>query len=137
MKKEIDLEIITPSKIAFSGKVKSVSIPGTVGNFQVLFNHAPLLSTFEIGRIKIEDINEVVTEFTTGGGSVEVLKNKILILADSLETKEEIDIERAKKSLQRAKERLSKRTKEKIDIARAEASLARAINRLKFVGSDY
>lgn len=137
MTKEINLEIITPSKIAFTGKVKSVSVPGTLGSFQVLFNHAPLLSTFEIGRIKIKDTNDVVTEFTTGGGSIEVLKNKVLILADSIETKEEIDVERAKNSLQRAKERLSKRTKEKIDIARAEASLARAINRLKFVGYDY
>ncbi len=136
MIKEINLEIITPSKIVFSGKVKSVTVPGTLGSFQVLFNHAPLLSTFEIGRIKIEELNGTTTEFTTGGGSIEVLKNKILILADSVERKEEIDIERARKSLERAKERLSSSRKEKIDVARAEASYQRAVNRLKFAGSD-
>lgn len=136
MIKELNLEIITPSKIVYSGKVKSVTVPGTLGSFQVLFNHAPLLSTFEIGRIKVEELNGTVTEFTTGGGSIEVLKNKILILADSVERREEIDIERARKSLQRAKERLSASRKEKIDVERAEASLQRAVNRLKFVGAD-
>lgn len=137
MIKEIYIEIITPSKVAYSGKIKSVTIPGTLGSFQVLFNHAPLQSSFEIGRIKVEDINNQVIEFTTGGGIVEVLKNKVLILADSLELKEEIDIERAKASLKRAKERLSSKNKNKIDVKRAEASYQRAVNRLKFAGVDH
>ncbi|MEG8945499.1 ATP synthase F1 subunit epsilon [Rosettibacter firmus] len=137
MKKELNLEIITPSKIAYSGKVKSVTVPGTLGNFQILFNHAPLLSTFEIGRIKVVDINDNITEFTTGGGSVEVLKNKILILADSIERREEIDVERARRSLSRAKERLSSKDRDKIDIRRAELSMQRAVNRLKFVGAEF
>jgi F-type H+-transporting ATPase subunit epsilon len=130
--KELNIEIITPSKVAFSGMVKSLSIPGTAGNFQVLFNHAPLLSTFEIGRIKIVNLNDKELEFATSGGSVEVLTNKILILADSLEAKDEIDIQRAESSFQRAKDRLTKKNKEKIDEIRAEASLQRALNRLKF-----
>ena len=131
--KELNVEIITPSKSAFSGKVKSISLPGTLGNFQVLFNHAPLLSTFEIGKIKIVDLDDKETEYATSGGTVEVLSNKILVLADSFESKEEIDIERAERSLQRAKERIANRNKEKIDEARAEASLRRAMNRIKFV----
>jgi len=131
--KELNVEIITPSKSAFSGKVKSISLPGTLGNFQVLFNHAPLLSTFEIGKIKIVDLDDKETEYATSGGTVEVLSNKILVLADSFESKEEIDIQRAERSLQRAKERIANRNKEKIDGARAEASLRRAMNRIKFV----
>lgn len=134
--KELNVEIITPSKSAFNGKVKSISLPGTLGNFQVLFNHAPLLSTFEIGKIKIVGLDDKETEFATSGGTVEVLSNKILVLADSFESKEEIDIERAEKSLQRAKERMANRNKEKIDEARAEASLKRAINRIKFSQGD-
>lgn len=130
--KELNVEIITPSKSAYSGKVKSISLPGTLGNFQVLFNHAPLLSTFEIGKIKIVGLDDKESEFATSGGTVEVLTNKILVLADSFESKEEIDIERAEKSLQRAKERMANRNKEKVDEARAEASLKRAINRIKF-----
>lgn len=131
--KELNIEIITPSKSAYSGKVKSISLPGTLGNFQVLFNHAPLLSTFEIGKIKIVGLDHIETEYATSGGTVEVLTNKILVLADSFESKEDIDIERAERSLQRAKDRIANRNKEKIDEIRAEASLRRAVNRLKFV----
>ncbi len=133
--KEINIEIITPSKTAFLGKVKSISLPGTLGNFQVLFNHAPLLSKLEIGKITVKDLNDVEVEYTTGGGNVEVLNNKILVLVESFESKEEIDVERAKRSLERAKERLANRNKEKIDEVRAQAALARALNRLKFVGA--
>ncbi|HOI29833.1 MAG TPA: ATP synthase F1 subunit epsilon [Melioribacteraceae bacterium] len=135
MIKELNVEIITPSKSAFAGKVKSISLPGTLGNFQVLFNHAPLLSTFEIGRIKIVDLNDKESEYATGGGTVEVLANKILVLADSFESKEDIDIERAARSLERAKERIANKNREKIDEVRAEASLQRALNRIKFAGN--
>ncbi len=133
--KELNLEIITPSKQAFSGKVKSLTVPGTAGSFQVLFNHAPLLSTFEIGKVKIEDLESKEVEFATSGGTVEVTENKILILADSLETKEEINVERAKQAYDRAKERLANRGKD-LDAIRAEGALARAINRLKFTGTS-
>lgn len=134
MAKEIDIEIITPSRTAYRGKVKSVFIPGTLGNFQVLFNHAPLLSSFEIGKIVVEELNGSKIEFATGGGTVEVRSNVILVLADSVELKDEIDTERARKSLERAKQRIANRNKENIDLIRAEASLKRAINRLKFAG---
>lgn len=132
--KELNLEIITPSKQAFSGKVKSITVPGTAGSFQVLFNHAPLLSTFEIGKVKIEDAEGKEVEFATSGGTVEVTENKILLLADSLESKDEIDVQRALKSYERAKERLSSRGKD-VDLLRAEGALARSINRLKFTGT--
>jgi len=134
--KKLSVEIITPSKNAFKGDVKSITLPGTLGNFQVLFNHAPLLSSLEIGRIKIEDSDNKVIEFTTGGGTVEIKNNKVLVLADSVEYEEEIDIDRAKKSYERAKERIANRGKGDIDITRAELSLQRALNRLKFVNAD-
>lgn len=132
--KELIVEIITPSKTAYKGEVKSITLPGTLGNFQVLFNHAPLLSSLEVGRIKIVEANGNILEFVTSGGTVEILKNKVLVLADSVETANEIDVERARQSFQRAKERLSSR-KVDIDVLRAEASLQRALNRIKFVGA--
>ena len=134
--KEIFVEIITPSKRIFKGEVKSVTVPGTLGNFQVLYNHAPLLSTLEIGKIKICGLNDKEIEYATSGGTVEVSDNKILILADSAESSEEIDIERAKKSYERAKERLAAGNKGDVDILRAELSLQRAINRMKMVGAS-
>lgn len=133
--KELKLEIITPTKVAFTGNVKSLTVPGSLGSFQVLFNHAPLISTFEVGRIKLENEQAETNELTTGGGTIEVKNNVILVLADSLESKEEIDITRAQGALQRAKNRLGNKSKEEIDQIRAEAALARAVNRLKFTDS--
>lgn len=133
--KKINLEIITPSKLGFKGEIKSLTVPGSAGSFQVLFNHAPILSTFEIGKIKLEDNEGKELEFATGGGTIEVLENKILILADSFESKEDINIDRAKQSYSRAKERISSHGKD-IDMLRAEASLNRAMNRLKFTGTS-
>jgi len=128
----LNLEIITPSKIVFSGDIKSITVPGALGSFQVLFNHVPLMSTFEIGEIKVVLPNNEAIHYATGGGTIEVLNNKVLVLADSLEKFDEIDVERASSAKERAKERLEHKT-EKIDVARAEAALARAVNRLTFV----
>jgi F-type H+-transporting ATPase subunit epsilon len=126
---ELDLEIISPEKKVYSGKVKSVTIPGTKGNFQVLFNHAPLISTFEIGIIKLDLADDSTQIFTTSGGSVEVLDNKVLILSDTIEPIESIDIERAQSAKQRAEGRLTNKGVI-IDVDRARAALARALNRI-------
>ena len=128
---QLNLEILTPDKLSYSGEVEAVTVPGTVGSFQVLYNHAPLLSTIDIGAIKVEVSKDKTIYFATGGGTIEVLNNKIKILADCLEQVSEIDVERAKKALTRAQERLEKKHTEKIDVPRAEAALARANNRIK------
>ena len=54
--KEINVEIITPSKSAYKGDVRTIWVPGELGNFQVLYNHAALLSNLDVGKIKIEDL---------------------------------------------------------------------------------
>lgn len=127
----LNLEIITPSKIVFSGEINSITVPGTSGSFQVLVNHAPLISTFEIGEIKIEDVQAKKLSYSTAGGTIEVDNNKILVLADSLELVENIDIQRALNSKERAENRLANKSVENIDVARAEGSLARALNRIQ------
>ena len=127
---ELDLEIISPEKKVYSGKVKSVTIPGTKGNFQVLFNHAPLISTFEIGIIKLGLSDDSTKIFTTSGGSAEVLNNKVLILSDTVEPIDNIDLERARSAKVRAEDRLTNKGVI-IDVDRARAALARALNRIK------
>jgi F-type H+-transporting ATPase subunit epsilon len=127
---ELDLEIISPEKKVYSGKVKSVTIPGTKGNFQVLFNHAPLISTIEIGIIKLVLSDDSTRVFTTSGGSAEVLDNKVLILSDTVEPIDNIDIERARNAKERAEDRLTNEGVI-IDVDRARAALARALNRIK------
>ena len=127
---ELELEIISPEKKVYSGKVKSVTIPGTKGNFQVLFNHAPLISTIEIGIIKLDLTDDSTRIFTTSGGSAEVLDNKVLILSDTVEPIDTIDVERARNAKERAENRLTNKGVI-IDVDRARAALARALNRIK------
>jgi F-type H+-transporting ATPase subunit epsilon len=126
---ELLLEIISPSRQVFSGEIKSITVPGTKGRFQVLKNHAPIISTFEIGMIRV-DLKDKPKYFATAGGTIEVLNNKVLVLADSIESSDEIDIDRALKAKERAEQRLSEKSSD-IDIERAQAALARALNRIK------
>lgn len=79
----MNLEIITPDKKIYSGEVTSVSVPGMSGRFQMLKDHAPIISTLLNGKVKIKD-KEGVKEFDVKGGVVENLKNKIIILAESV-----------------------------------------------------
>jgi F-type H+-transporting ATPase subunit epsilon len=78
------IEIITPDKKIFEGEIKSVRVPGKKGSFQVLKDHAPIISTLETGLVRIVDQgnNELVYEI--GGGVIEVKANKIILLADSV-----------------------------------------------------
>ena len=77
------LEIITPDKKVFEGEVISAQFPGTNGSFEVLQNHAPLISTIERGNVKITTANGV-QNFTVDGGVVEVLKNHVILLAEAV-----------------------------------------------------
>lgn len=129
---ELTLEIITPEKPIFKDQVEAVSIPGTLGGFQILKDHAPLISSFDIGIIKIKKASSE-SFYTTSGGAVEVTHNKVLVLADSIEKVSEIDFERAEQAKKRAEERLQRKHEADIDEARARAALNRALNRLNAV----
>ncbi|CAN5447225.1 ATP synthase F1 subunit epsilon [soil metagenome] len=76
------LEIITPDKKIFEGEVESAKFPGSSGFFQVLNNHAPLISSLEKGMVSYRTINGEF-EVLVDGGVVEVLNNKITVLAES------------------------------------------------------
>jgi F-type H+-transporting ATPase subunit epsilon len=129
---ELNLEIITPEKPIFKDQIEAVTIPGTLGSFQILKNHAPLISTFEIGIIKVKK-DSAETYYSTSGGTVEVNRNNILVLADSIEKVIDIDEDRAEKAKQRAEERLKRKHEADIDEARAKAALNRALNRLSAI----
>ena len=126
---ELTLEIITPEKPIFNDTIESVTIPGTMGGFQILKDHAPLMSSFEIGIVKVRQ-GSADSVFATAGGTVEVKDNKVLVLADSIEKIADIDKDRAEKAKERAEERLRKKNLEEIDEARAAAALGRALNRI-------
>ena len=78
----MQIEIISPEKSLYSGTIKSATFPGTEGSFGVLNNHAPIISTLTKGTIKLTDSENAVSKIEVKGGVVEVLKNKIVVLAD-------------------------------------------------------
>ncbi len=123
------LTIVTPEKIFYEDEVSSITAPGSEGYLGVLTDHAPLITALVPGKLTVKDHENQEVIFAIGGGFLEVLKNNVTILAHSIEFIEDIDIERAKRALERAKQRLRSKEKE-IDIPRAMAALRRAENRL-------
>ena len=127
------LEIIAPARVVYDGEASSVSAPGTLGGFQVLFNHAPLLSSLDAGPLKVKSTAGVDTVYATGGGYLEVRDNRVVVLVESAELPGEIDVERARAARARAEGRL-KSHDPSLDMVRAELALARALNRLRLAG---
>ena len=76
------LEIITPEKKIFQGEVNSVQFPGTNGKFEVLNNHAPIISTLTEGNVRVIDNNNKTELFKINGGVLEMQNNKIIVLAE-------------------------------------------------------
>ena len=78
------IEIITPDSRIYAGDILSVRVPGKKGSFQVLKDHAPIISTLDQGPVIIEDEKGLVIKYEITGGVIEVKKNKIILLADSV-----------------------------------------------------
>jgi len=78
------LDIITPDKNVYNGEVISVQMPGTDGKFQVLKNHAPLIASLAQGKVKVVDAQKETLFFEISGGVVEVLNNKVTLLAEKV-----------------------------------------------------
>jgi len=76
------LEIITPDKKLFSGKVKSIKLPGADGSFGMLNKHAPIISSLKKGVVKVVDENNVTENFAINGGVIEMVNNKAILLAE-------------------------------------------------------
>lgn len=76
------VEIITPDKSLHRGEAKSVTLPGLDGSLGVLDNHAPMIASLKAGTIKLTEISGQVHTFPIRGGVAEVLKNKVIILAE-------------------------------------------------------
>lgn len=76
------LEVITPDKQLFEGDINLIQVPGTKGSFEVLRNHAPIISTLDKGIVRIVKENNMETEIDIISGVIEVNQNKIIILAE-------------------------------------------------------
>lgn len=127
------LEIVTPEKIVVSQEVDSVVAPGTDGEFGVLPGHIHFLTGIVPGELRYNTGTGKESMAVTTGFA-EVSNDKVSILVDAAEKISEIDVERARQAMERARERLGKdRRTEDIDNLRAEAALRRAIVRTRVV----
>jgi F-type H+-transporting ATPase subunit epsilon len=130
MEKEnkLKLEIVTPYGLILSEDVDEVSCTGSEGDFGVLPGHVPFFTTLKVGMLAYKKGNALKYVFVNWGYA-EVGPERVMILADSAEKSEDIDVERAKTAMKRAEERLKKI--EEFDFARATSSLERAVARVQ------
>jgi F-type H+-transporting ATPase subunit epsilon len=132
MAEKISLEVVTPKGAVVSEEVDIVTAPGFAGEFGVLANHAPFLSTIKIGTLTYKQ-GSTTEEMMISGGFCEVSNNKITLLVESAERGHEIEVDRALLAKERAEKRLAEmlQQKEKYDRARIDAALQRAMARLR------
>lgn len=129
MPRTFKLEIVTPEALVFAEEVESLVVPAYEGYLGVLAGHAPLLCALTPGEVTIRQGGSS-RRFASSGGFMEVTPTKTIILADAVEEPGKIDVERARKSAERAKERL-KGGRRETDVDRAQAAFARSANRIR------
>jgi len=126
----IKLEVVTPDKAVVSEDAKIVMAPGSLGEFGVLTGHTPFLTSLKVGAIRYTDVNGKDRFVFINGGFAEALPDKVTVLAESAERRNDIDLDRARAAMERAEKRLSDANKEEIDYLRARVALERAVRRI-------
>jgi F-type H+-transporting ATPase subunit epsilon len=122
------IEIVTPTQVITEENVSYLRCPGIDGSFGVMAGHTDAIIALGVGEVKVE-IGNKEKWIATSGGFVDISPEKVLLLLETAEQSFEIDVERAKAAVKRAKDRME--SEGKIDMTRADAALMRAINRLK------
>lgn len=133
MENKLKLEIVTPYGSVMNEDVDEITASGTDGEFGVLHGHVPFITTLKAGMLKYKKDDEIKYVFINSGYA-EVSSDKVIVLADSAECAEDIDIERAIAAKKRAEERLAQT--EKIDFARALAAFNRSIIRMQIAEKE-
>jgi F-type H+-transporting ATPase subunit epsilon len=126
----LHLTVLTPERAVLEQDVYSVTAPGSAGYLGILRNHAPLITTLVPGKLTVKDLSHKPQVYAIGGGFLEVSRNHVTILADTLETPEEIDLNDALAQ----KEHYEKRARSHDHPAEreeAELQVERAINRIR------
>lgn len=132
MADKIQLEVITPEKVALREVVDEVVVPGVGGEFGILPDHTPLISQVQTGVLTYR-LGTDKRQMHVSGGFVEVLPDRVSVLTDVAEKPEEINVERAQSARERAEKRLAANSDD-IDINRAQLKLLRAQTRIQLGG---
>lgn len=134
MASTVRLDIVTPERVVYSEDINVLVAPAIDGEIGILPRHVPLVTGLTAGVLQIKKDGEEI-KISISDGFMEVKPDNISIVVRTAELPHEIDIERARNALNRAKERLNS-SDSKIEYARAEAALERAISRLKAGGHN-
>jgi F-type H+-transporting ATPase subunit epsilon len=126
----LQCEIVTAERRVYAGEVAEVVAPEAEGQVAILPRHAPLLAALQPGEVRLIRPGQEDLILAVGGGFMEVRDDNVVILADSAERADEIDIERALRARQRAEQLLQQRTTD-VELAKAEAALRRSLARLR------
>ncbi|MFC2015085.1 F0F1 ATP synthase subunit epsilon [Chloroflexota bacterium] len=130
----IMLDIVTAERVVYSEEVDIIIAPGIEGELGILPGHTPLITMLQAGELKVKQAGQE-SSLAISGGFLEVRPDRVILLADTAERSEEIDLARAEEARHRAQERLNQRTAD-TDMARAEAALQRALIRLKIASNQ-
>lgn len=129
----LTLDIVTPERRVLSVTVDEVRAPGVMGGFGVRHNHEPFMSALEPGRLTyVEGGRE--HHYAVGGGFLQVADNRVIVLADTAEAAGEIDVDRAKRALEEAQERLRELTEQDERYRDEAARVKRAAARMTVAG---
>ncbi len=129
----ITFKVVTPKGEYLNQEIKSIHVKTVIGETTILPNHMPIFASLVPCKMILKDAQDHEQIYALSGGFLQFDKNQGMILADAIEGKADIDIERAKQSMKRAKERIEKKDS-KTNMKRAELSLERAINRIHVYG---
>jgi F-type H+-transporting ATPase subunit epsilon len=132
MAEKLELEVVTPDRLVVKEPVDIVMAIGALGEFGILPNHIPFLTTLQPGELRYRKDGKLEYMAITGGFA-EISDNKVTVLAEAAERAREIDIDRARRAKERAEKRLAMAKTEAIDYIRAEAALKRSLVRLSIV----
>ena len=124
------LEIVTPERLAYSGEVDSVQVPGSEGELGILPHHAPLVSMLGAGELRFRSGGNEES-FAVMGGFVQVRPDRVVVMAETADLASEIDLERAQQARRDAEQALEAGSHEAADLAAARAALQTALLRIR------
>ncbi len=124
------LEIVTPERLAFSGEVDTVVLPGIDGELGVLPHHAPLVSTLGVGELRYRTGGREES-FAIAGGFLQVRPDKVVVMAETADLAAEIDVEKAQEARREAEKALETGYHEGADLSAARAALQQALLRIR------
>jgi F-type H+-transporting ATPase subunit epsilon len=126
----LQLDIVTPEKLAYSDEVDAVTLPGSEGELGVLPHHAPLVSTLGAGELRLRKAG-AEESFAIVGGFLQVLPDKVVVMAETADMSSEIDLEKAQEARRDAERALESGYVEGADLSTARAALQAALIRIR------